>query len=252
MNMNNHVAEFGSIMHRTLRSFLGITMGVLILMAMAAPSARAALLTYYDFENNSLTSDGGLQSTNITGTAGIVLPADSGSGTNVNAVTLPSTDHSLFTLTNTGETTSSFKLGGLTTTGLTDVHLSFALLGEARSFTTLNLFYSTDGGANFSATPFSTVVGINNVTTYTGPPLFSFDVSALTNGAVDNVSGGHLFFEFSFSGAPVDIEHATFIDNIQVTAVPEPSSYIGALFSLVGLCWFQRRRFTRLLSLGQT
>jgi hypothetical protein len=55
MNMNNDATEFGLIVHRNLRrkkvglgplgflSFLGITMGVLILMAMAAPSARAAL-----------------------------------------------------------------------------------------------------------------------------------------------------------------------------------------------------------------
>jgi hypothetical protein len=42
-----------------------------------------------------------------------------------------------------------------------------------------------------------------------------------------------------------------FLDNVSVTtAVPEPSSYIGALFGLVGLCWFQRRwLMTRLLSL---
>ena len=70
MNMNNDATEFGSIMHRNLRrkkvglgslrfpSFLGIAIGVLILMAMAAPSARAAtqLLTYYDFEDQNLTS----------------------------------------------------------------------------------------------------------------------------------------------------------------------------------------------------
>jgi hypothetical protein len=75
-------------------------------------------------------------------------------------------------------------------------------------------------------------------------------VSALTGGAVDGVSGSNLFFEFSFSGAAFVGGADTFMDNIQVTAVPEPSSYIGALFGLVGLCWFQRRwLMTRLLSL---
>jgi hypothetical protein len=104
MNMNNHVAEFGSIVHRNLRrkkvglgplrflSFLGITMGVLILMAMAAPSARAALLTYYDFEDGNFTSDSpGLQPTSIgpvTGT--FTFPA--GTGTMVNAVTPETTN----------------------------------------------------------------------------------------------------------------------------------------------------------------
>jgi hypothetical protein len=265
MNMNNDAAEFGLIMHGNLRrkkvglgplrllSFLGITMGVLILMAMAAPSARAALETYYDFENNSLTSDGGLQSTNITGTVGIVGPEDFGSGTNVNAVTLPSTDHSLFTEAEAAGTPASFTLGGLTTTGLTDVNLSFALLsGGTGAFTDLSLRYSIDGGATFSA-PFATVSNLTSYTTYTGPPTFSFDVSTLSGGLVDNVSGSKLFFEFSFSGPVEEARAATFVDNIQVTAVPEPSSYIGALFGLVGLCWFQRRwLMTRLLSLRQT
>jgi hypothetical protein len=34
----------------------------------------------------------------------------------------------------------------------------------------------------------------------------------------------------------------------RVTAVPEPSSYVGALFGLVGLCWYQRRRFAQMFA----
>jgi hypothetical protein len=255
MNMNNDAPEFGLIMHRNLRrkkvglgplrllSFLGMTMGVLILMAMAAPSAHAALLTYYNFEDGNLTSDSpGLQTTSITGTAGQVFPLDSGSGTNVNAVPpTPSTNFSLVTTPAFPGGTPSFTLGGLTTTGLTDVNLSFALVGQPDSFTTLDLSYSIDGGATFKS--FLTLFGIQTVTTYTA---LGLPVSALSGGAVDNQS--NLFFEFSFSGATVS-DSAIRIDNIQVTAVPEPSSYIGALFGLVGLCWYQRRRFTRLLSL---
>ena len=74
MNMNSAV-KFDSILHRKnidlsplrLPSFLGITMGVLMLMAMAAPSAHAAFLeTYYDFEDGNFTSDSpGLQPTSI-------------------------------------------------------------------------------------------------------------------------------------------------------------------------------------------
>ena len=261
MNMNNDATEFGLIVHRNLRrkkvglgslrflSFSGITMGVLILMAMAAPSARAALLTYYDFEDGNFTSDSpGLQTTSITNTAGTLGPFNV--GTNVNAVT-PSTATALVDIN--GGTPGSFTLGGLTTTGLTDVNLSFALesFRTGSFFTTLNLFYSTDGGATFSATPFFTIVGINTVTTFTGPPLFSFDVSTLTGGAVDGVSGSNLFFQFAFSGGNIS-GTATHIDNIQVTAVatPEPSTYIGALVGILGLCWFQRRwLMTRLLSL---
>ena len=227
-------------------------MGVLILMAMAAPSARAALETYFDFEDNlPFASDSpGLQATGLNPILGSISAEDSGTGTPVNAVT-PSMNSSFFVTPTFAFPTTSFTLGGLTTTGLTDVNLSFALLSTATtSFTTLGLFYSTDGGVTFSPKSFATVSNLTSHTTYTGPPTFSFDVSALTNGAVDNISGSNLFFEFVFiGGTPVDTLNVTRIDNIQVTAVPEPSSYIGALFGLVGLCWFQRRRFTRLLSL---
>jgi hypothetical protein len=249
MNMNNHVAEFGSIMHRTLRSVLGITMGVLILMAMAAPSARAALLTYYDFEDGNFTSDSpGLQPTSIGTVIGtFTFPA--GTGTMVNAVT-PITTNTALTIHEVAGV-AAFTLGGLTTTGLTDVNLSFALLSAATggSFTNLILEYSTTG-VNGSYALFASVTNLTSHTDYN--PALTFDVSALTGGAVDGVSGGNLFFAFGFTDA-TNSDAATFIDNIQVTAVPEPSSYIGALFGLVGLCWFQRRwLMTRLLSLRQT
>src|SRR5215831_1194616 len=149
MNMNNDAAEFGLIVHRNLHpkkvglwplrflSFLGITMGVLILMAMAAPSARADLLTYYDFEDGNLTSDSpGLQTTNISTGAGIFVIVFN-SGTSVNAVT-PSTNAALSFRASIDS--AVFLFGGLTTTGLTDVSLSFALLSSGSgSFTDLNL-----------------------------------------------------------------------------------------------------------------
>jgi PEP-CTERM motif len=227
-------------------SFLGITMGVLILMAMGAPSARASLLTYYDFEDGDLNSDSpGLQTTSLTVVSGALFVLDFSLGTNVNAVT-PSTNFSLVPII----PEPSFKLGGLTTTGLTDVNLSFAFLsGGISSFTTLTLLVSTTGVDGLFGL-LATDTTLQSNTTYT---TLSFDVSALTGGFVDNVSGGNLFFEFVFSGG--GNSSTARIDNIQVTAtpVPEPSSYIGALFGLVGLCWFQRRwLMTRLLSLRQT
>jgi PEP-CTERM motif len=257
MNMNNDATEFDSIVHRNLHrkkvglgslgflSFLGITMGVLILMAMAAPSARAALETYYDFEDGNFTSDSpGLQPTSIAPFIGsFTFPA--GTGTTVNAVT-PITTNTALTI-HSQNSAGVFLLGGLTTTGLTDVHLSFALLSAATggSFTDLVLTYSTTG-ASGPYTFFASEAGLTSHTSYN--PAFTYDVSALSGGAVDGVSGNNLFFQFFFNGA-TNADAATFIDNIQVTAVPEPSSYIGALFGLVGLCWFQRRWFMRLLGL---
>jgi hypothetical protein len=245
MNMNNNAAKFGSLM------------GVLMLMAMAAPSAHAAfhLLTYYDFEDGNFTSDApGEQSTAITFTASsypggnltVEGTAATPVGTNLNAVTA-STVHALDAMGNTngtGATQYCFMLGGLTTTALTDVTLSFAIMSEGNGgqFTTLNLLYSTTGVAG-TYTLFATDAALQTHTAYTTD---SFPAPAATEG----VSGGNLFFEFCFTGsANAANGNDTFIDNIQVTAVPEPSSYIGGLLGIIGLCWYQRRWFTRFLSL---
>jgi len=255
MNMNNNAVKFGSIM------------GALMLMAIAAPSAHAVFheLTYYDFENGSvfpLASDGGEQLTHISFTAasfpGGNLTVDgtvaTPVGTNLNALT-PSTVHALNARGNSTDPAAAycFMLGGLTTTGLTDVTLSFALKSEGSAnpgqFTTLDLLYSTTGIGG-AYTSFATDTTLRNNTAYT---TLSFDVSALTGGAVNGISGGNLFFEFCFSGSTNNgAGNNTLIDNVQVTALPEPSSYIGGLLGIVGLCWYQRRRLTRLLSLRPT
>lgn len=249
MKMNNASVKFGSLM------------GVLMLMTMAAPSAHAAfhLLTYYDFEDGNLTSDApGEQTTNITFTSssfpgGNLNVVDTAAGTNLNAVTTSTA----FALSARGNTTGGvgtqycFMLGGLTTTALTDVTLSFAIKsqGNGGQFTTLNLLYSTTGVAG-PYTLFATDAALQTHTSYT---LDSFNASTLSGGAVNGVSGKNLFFEFCFTGSANNAEgNNTFIDNIQVTALPEPSSYIGGLLGIVGLYWYQRRRFTRLLSLRST
>ena len=167
-------------------------------------------------------------------------------GTNLNAVTT-STNFALDAMGNArgGATdTYCFTLGGLTTTGLFNVNVSFALLsqGNGGQFTTLTLLYSTTGIAG-PYTLFGTDAALQSHTSYT---LLSFAAPAATEG----VSGGNLFFEFCFTGsANAANGNDTFIDNIQVTAVPEPSSYIGGLLGIIGLCWYQRRWFMRFLSL---
>ena len=201
MNMNNDATEFGLIVHRNLRrkkvglgplrllSFLGITMGVLILMAMAAPSARAALETYYDFEDGNFTSDSpGLQPTSIGAATGtFTFPALT--GTTVNAVT-PITTNTALTLHPVSHGLGEFALGGLTTTGLTDVHLSFALLSAATggSFTDLSLEYSTTGVSGPYNPPFASVTKLAKLIL---DALASLELQAFvkTSGA----SGIHIF-----------------------------------------------------------
>ena len=171
-------------------------------LAMAATPAHAALLTYYDFEDSNLTSDSpGLQVTNIAATTGMVTFTNG--GTNVNAVT-PSTNVALGIL----NAPVSFTLGGLATTGLMNVNLSFALGATGSPFTTLNLLYNTNGGVGAYAS-LATNIPVGAFTAD------SFDASALSGGAVNNVS--NLFFEFSFTGG--NNGGAVLVDNIQVNAV---------------------------------
>jgi hypothetical protein len=230
-----------------------------MLLAMAAPSAHARLLTYYDFEDGNFTSDApGLQTTTISFTSSsypggnltvegtVATPV----GTAVNSVT-PSTIMALDAMGNVGGQGTDqycFVLGGLTTTNLLNVTLSFAIKsqGNGGQFTTLNLLYSTTGIAG-AYTLFATDAALQTHVAYTTD---SFNVSALTGGAVDGIAGSNLFFEFCFTGSANNANgNDTFIDNIQVNAVavPEPSTYIGGLFGVLGLCWFQRRWLVRSL-----
>lgn len=259
MNTNNNPAKNVNLRPLRLPSFLGITMGVLMLMATAAPSAHAAfhLLTYYNFEDGNLSSEFptfGEQATSITfdttSYPGGNIGVTAGVGTTLNNLGEGTTTNSALDLRgNTHGTVATqycFFLGGLTTTDLTDVTLSFAILsqGNGGQFTSMDLLYSTTGVAG-TYTSFATDTTLHTYTTYTK---LSFDVSALSGGAVNDVSGSQLFFEFCFTGSTNNaFGNDTFIDNIQVTALPEPSTYIGGLLGIIGICWYQRRWFTRFL-----
>jgi len=259
MNTNNNPAKNVNLRPLRLSSFLGITMGVLMLMAVAAPSAHAAfhLLTYYNFEAGTFNSTPVFseQSTSISFTAssypGGNLTVDPAVGTTLNnrgeGTTTNSALDAMGNVGGQGTDQYCFILGGLTTTGLTDVTLSFAIKsqGNGGQFTTLNLLYSTTGAAG-AYTPLATDATLQTYAAYT---LLSFDASALSGGAVEGVSGSNLFFEFCFTGSANNANgNNTFIDNIQVTALPEPSTYIGGLLGILGICWYQRRWFTRFLA----
>jgi hypothetical protein len=268
MNMNDAV-KFNSIVRRNLRrknvylwplrlpSLLGITMGILMLMAMAAPSAHAALLTFFDFENAAARTafntafpptpypaDGG--QAGVTLSDGPDNPFPNGqiimdaTGGNPNGVLDLQGNNSA------ASPQFCFSLGALNTTGLGDITLSFDLKSvdgpQLTQFSTLTLLYSTTaGGGAGTFTSFETITDLKTHPTYF---TYSFNVSSDTAGAVNNQST--LYFEFCFSGATTSESRGfTFIDNIQVTGVPEPSTYIGGLLGIAGLCWFQRRWLVR-------
>ena len=260
MNTNN-AAKNVYLSPLRLPSLLGVITGILMLVAMAAPSAQAHLLTYFNFNNGdfvtqSLPSDPpSEQLTHLTYTSGSYpggnIVVDATGGTTLNAVGADPAGGMLDLMGNVGGQGTDqycFFLGGLTTTGKTDVTLSFAIMsqGNTGQFTTLDLLYSTTGVGG-AYTLFATDATLQTYATYT---LLSFNATALTGGAVDGISGSNLFFEFCLTGSSNNANgNNTFIDNIQVNAVnvPEPATVFTGAFAALGLCWSQRRWLVRSL-----
>jgi len=226
-------------------------MGVLMLMAMAAPSAHAQV-TFFDFENAAAAAL----------FPGTPYPADVGQGALSN-LTFPgggivieptggNPDGVLDLKGNTTQpgSTYCFEIGAINTTGLTDITLSFDLKSQGESpnptangqFSTLTLYYSTD---NITFTQFAQDTNLHNETTY-ALGFHTYNLSALTGGAVNNQST--LYIEFCFTGSTNTAEqNHTFLDNISITAVPEPATVFSGVLAAVGLCWHQRKRLSAVL-----
>jgi hypothetical protein len=278
MNINSAV-KFDSIVHRNLQrknvrflSLLGLTMGIFMLMAMAAPSAHADLhlLTYYNFNSQAdgtmppYTSDApGLQTTHLINDAAFAFPAgnmiiESSVGTTLNQWPTDATGAggSLDLAGNanlSSDTSYCFDFGGFSTTDEFNVTLSFAIasVGNGGQFDTLSVAWGTSSSATVAPASFPNTVTLSPFTIGTNTNIINFQqVTGTLTGADNEPAGTFVWVQFCFTGAGNNANgNDTFIDNIQVTAVPEPSTYIGALLGLVGLCWYQRRWFMRFLGL---
>ena len=248
-------------------SLFSAVVGALALTAVLAPSAKATqTLVYFNFEDgtfNSVPAPGPnppgypfLQTTSITNNtfpAGqlVVAPAQ---GTILNQLTgdTPTTNSALDAMGNDTPGSGPFCFQfGANTTGMTTLSLSFALNSvrgttpNSDPFSTLALFYATVPSP--TAGDF-TQIG-SNITISIGTGYYVIGPINLPAGTLNQAN---LTLEFCFSGAKNSNGGAhTYIDNIQLNGagVPEPSSYIGALVGILGLCWFQRRWLVRSLRL---
>jgi hypothetical protein len=245
-------------------SLFSAVVGALVLTAALAPNASATReLKYFNFEGNTFNSvpapgPGGLypflQSpntiTNVSFPAGQLALAP-GQGTTLNQLTgdAPTTNTALDAMGNdtagSGPFCFQFTANTFTTDNIyTSLSLSFALNSvsgdtpHSTSFDTLQLFYSTGGG-------FTQIGGDIAINQNAGYYVITQPLPAGT------LQQANLTLEFCFSGADNSAGGAhTYLDNIRLTAtvVPEPSSYIGGLVGILGLCWFQRRWLVRSLS----
>ena len=243
-------------------SFLGLFMGIFMLMTLAAPSAHAVnLLVYYNFNNipdntpppYSSVAPGvtGIQLTNTASSGHSIFPGgnlevDSNVGTTVNQASgdLSGAGGSLDARGNDSTTGGAycFTIGPFSTAGQLSVNLSFALMSTGSGgFDQINLLYSTNGTL---FTNFGTITSVRNITTFT------MEAFTLPAGASNQPT---LFIEFCFSGTKNnDTHNNTYIDNIQITGVPEPGTVIGGALGVLGLCLSQRRWLVRSLRLRRT
>jgi hypothetical protein len=255
------------------RSLLVVVAGALILTGFIVPQANAVTnnLTYFNFNKEAngqfppYTSDPpGVENTILSNDTTNPFPSgnmhiatvypppppasnNTPAGTTLNALGGDPAGGALDLAGNANLTAGGeycFNIGALNTTGQTAITLSFAIasFGNGGQFDTLDINYSTDGTNFISSGP---SIAINQDHQY------HLITRVLPVGAENQPT---LYVQLCFSDAANNANgNDTLIDNIQINStgpvIPEPSTYIGGLLGVVGLCWYQRRWLLRSLRL---
>jgi hypothetical protein len=110
---------------------------------------------------------------------------------------------------------------------------------DADNFSTLEFAYAVDNGndpAAMTFTTFGTPPTITSGLTLSGTPFFQ--LNAIVNAMVNDQDYIVLAFRDTSSG--INVGSTIFIDNIEITAVPEPSTYLLIGLGLAGLCALRR------------
>ena len=248
--------KFWPARSRVFRSLL-VVAGVFLLTAALAPKANATVLIYFNFEDATLggpfdpASDvvgapdfnpgGGLvlttittNATNFAAVAGFLLNRTAGDIDTAN----PGLAGGFRT---TPVDNGSYIQFGLNATAFSNMSLSFAYTTTGNGFNTVQLFYSTDGGLNFTPGPSAPML------TGGQPHLVTLAVPV----GADHQANLVLRLVFN-GGTSMGNNLQTIIDNIQLVGVPEPTTVAGGLLGLLGLCWHQRRRLIRSVRLRRT
>ena len=222
-----------------------IVAGAALLIAAFAPRANAQLIAYFNFEGPTIPPfpvnlfsqvPPGAVLTSITTNytpgdmrAAIGLPLNVAVGdpdTNVFSMGLRRTG---------GNDPANFDIPLFSAQGFfQNMTVTFATNSPGNGFSQVQLFFSTNGGTNFTAGPsVALVTG--------GVQLVTLAVPVGANNAPNLV----LRLQFTGGGPGNDLQ--TRIDNIQIngTIVPEPATIAAGLLGVLGLCWFQRRRLIR-------
>ena len=235
------------------RSLL-ILAGALMLMAALAPTAKADLIAYFNFEDaaNGAAPDFTSEFDQGLGIATTITtdynPANmsnvAATFTNNRWPTDADTTLHGWGMSRTSPNNGShFDIPLFSSQGFfQNMSLSFAISSSGNGFTQAIFQYSTNGGASFTTFFTSPAIPPNAIT------LLSAAVPAAANNAPS------LVLRVILTGGTSNGNNSeSIIDNIRVegTIVPEPTTIAGGLLGVLGLCFHQRRRLRFLLLLSR-
>lgn len=215
-------------------------------MAAIAPSAKATLIAYYNFEGAAdppypvdMTSNppGVVTTQLMTGYTAGNMTAQPGLALNVAPGDLEPNLTGLGLSRSGANDPANFDTQLFSDTGIYDVtSVSFAINTNGNGFDMARVGYSTDG-VNFTYTANQLITTTSQVLTFTLPSGTTTGLTTLTIRI--QLSGGH--------SNGVDLQNV--MDNIQIngTIIPEPATVVGGLLGVLGLGWQQRRRLKLLL-----
>jgi hypothetical protein len=248
---------------RPFRSLLVAVAGALIFMGSTAPRVDAVVVSYFNFEDSTLTvvdltpdktvaaggdnPGGGVEvsTTNLTITGGFGLDVATGLTTNRTGPSPADSDTA-----SPGSGIGFRRSGGnsglkisfsVNTQFYAGLSLSFAVNNAGNGYHDVALSWS---GADSGSLPVQAITTTTTEITFTLPP------SVNGNGNTFKF----ITFTLTFTNGQSNGNNAdeTVIDNIQLTAttvVPEPATFWGGLLGVCGLCWYRRRRLVRFLRL---
>jgi hypothetical protein len=237
---------------RPFRSLFVAVAGALMLMAAFAPSVRADLIAYFNFEDAvvgappDFTSDsppaffGATTVITTNYAANGMTTVTPGLAANIWPTDLDPNLNGLGLSRSSASSPANFDIPLNSGQGFfSAMTVSFAINAAGNGFTLATILFSTDGGGTF------TVAGSQAIPN-AGATLVSVALPAAANNTP------LLTVRIQLSGGQSNGSNLqNTIDNIRIegTIVPEPATVAGGLLGVLGLCWHQRRRLIRSLRL---
>jgi hypothetical protein len=255
--LGGHMRKFKRFPSRGLRfRLLLVVTGGLLLMAAFAPSAKADVIAYFNFEDAAngsppdFTSEAdqglGVVATITTNYSANGMTTVAGLAQNrlaADADNPPNGLHGLGLSRSGANSPADFDIVLNSAQGIFQaMTVSFAINAQGNGFTLATIQFSTDGGGTF-ATAGSTVI----------PNSGTIVVSQALPAAANNTPLLTIRIELT-GGQSNGANLQNVIDNILIggTIVPEPATVAGGLLGVLGLCWLQRRRLIRSVRFRRT